>query len=376
MQLDRADLAAATAPLARARSMPSGFYTDPSVFQAEREHILLQRWFFTCREEMLPNAGDYRAFETIGGPIFLLRGADGVLRAFANYCRHRGSLLVDGQGCTKRLICPYHAWSYMLDGSLWGCPDMKDAEGFDRVSNGLVPVRMETWNGFVFCTYNEAAPPLAEQLGDLPERMATHRLGEMRCTWRVELQPSCNWKLILENAMETYHTGIVHKNTVGKQSSRTLDTRGEWLCIQVISGRSIATLPGQAPPFPPIEGLDDDALQGTYFTVVHPACQLVMAQDCMWWLNVTPLAHDRSLLEVGGCFPERVLDDPEFEAKAAPYYERWEAVAREDVDILERQQRALGSVLYRPGPLSWRDDEVQAIGMWVLDQLPVDAGRV
>ena len=371
MPLDRADLAAATAPLARARSMPAGFYTDPAVFAAEREHILLRRWFFTCREEMLPHPGDYRSFETVGGPIFLLRGADGVLRAFANYCRHRGSLLVDGEGCMKRLICPYHAWSYMLDGSLWGCPDMKDAEGFDRVENGLVPVRMEVWNGFVFCTFNDDAPPLLEQLGDLPERMATHRLDTMRCTWRVELQPQCNWKLILENAMETYHTGIVHKKTVGKQSSRTLDTRGEWLCIQVISGRSIATLPGQAPPFPQIEGLDDDALQGTYFTVLHPACQLVMAQDCMWWLNVTPLAHDRSLLEVGGCFPEHVLDDPEFEAKAGPYYERWEAVALEDVDILERQQRALGSVLYRPGPLSWRDDEVQAIGMWVLDQLPL-----
>ena len=302
-----------------------------------------------------------------------MRGADGVLRAFANYCRHRGSLLVDGEGCTKRLICPYHAWSYMLDGSLWGCPDMKDAEGFDRVENGLVPVRMEVWNGFVFCTFNADAPSLLESLGDLPERMASHRLDEMRCTWKMTLEPNCNWKLILENAMETYHTGIVHKNTVGKQSSRTLDTRGDWLCIQVISGRSIATMRDDAPTFEPIEGLDEDARQGTYFTVIHPTCQLVMAQDCMWWLNVTPLSHDRSLLEVGGCFPAHVLEDPDFELKAAPYYERWEAVAREDVDILERQQRALGSVLYRPGPLSWRDDEVQAIGIWVLDRLPIEA---
>ena len=373
MEFDRDDLAAATAPLSQARSMPAGFYTDPGVFDLEREHILLQRWFFTCREEMVPNAGDYRSFETVGGPIFLMRGADGVLRAFANYCRHRGSLLVDGEGCTKRLICPYHAWSYMLDGSLWGCPDMKDAEGFDRVENALVPVRMEVWNGFVFCTFNADAPSLLESLGDLPERMASHRLDEMRCTWKMTLEPNCNWKLILENAMETYHTGIVHKNTVGKQSSRTLDTRGDWLCIQVISGRSIATMRDDAPTFEPIEGLDEDARQGTYFTVIHPTCQLVMAQDCMWWLNVTPLSHDRSLLEVGGCFPAHVLEDQDFESKAAPYYERWEAVAREDVDILERQQRALGSVLYRPGPLSWRDDEVQAIGIWVLDRLPIEA---
>jgi hypothetical protein len=89
----------------------------------------------------------------------------------------------------------------------------------------------------------------------------------------------------------------------------------------------------------------------------------------MWWLNVTPLAHDRSLLEIGGCFPKQALADPDFEAKVKPYYDRWELVGREDVGILEKQQKALGSVAYRPGPLSWRDDQVQAIGIWVLDQL-------
>lgn len=370
IRFDRDELEAATAPLNEARSMPAGFYTSPDVFQLELEHIHRRSWFFTCREEMLPNPGDYRAFDTVGGPVMLLRGADGVLRAFANYCRHRGSVLLSGEGTTKRVICPYHAWSYMLDGSLWGCPDMKDAIGFDRVDYGLVPIRMEIWNGFVFLTFAADAPPLIEHLGDLPARMASHRLGEMRCTWRTTFAPRCNWKLLLENAMETYHTGIVHRDTVGKQDSRTLPTVGEWLCIQVISGRSIATLPGQAPSFAPIDGLDDDARMGTYFTVIHPTCQFAIAQDCMWWLNVTPVAHDRSVLEVGGCFPAGVLADADFDAKAAPYYDRWEKVALEDVDILERQQYALGSSVYRPGPLSWRDDEVQALGIWVLDRLP------
>ena len=367
--LNQDELHAAAAPLNRARSMPAGFYTDPAIFAAEREHILLKRWFFLAREEQVPSPGDYLTFDTAGGPVILIRGQDRKARVFANYCRHRGSILLEGQGNCSRIVCPYHAWSYLSDGTLYGCPDMKDAEGFDRTENGLVPLRMESWAGFIFATYNRDAPALIDCLGDLPERMASHKLDGMACTWRITLQPNCNWKLILENAMETYHTGVVHKDSVGAQQSRTLPTQGDWLCIQVISGRSIATLPGTQPPFPAITGLDEDARQGTYFTVLHPALQFAVAQDCMWWLNVTPLAHDRSLLEIGGCFPKQALDDPDFAAKAKPYYDRWELVGREDVGILEKQQKALGSVAYRPGPLSWRDDQVQAIGLWVLDQL-------
>ncbi|MEZ5776176.1 MAG: aromatic ring-hydroxylating dioxygenase subunit alpha [Hyphomicrobiaceae bacterium] len=370
MRLDPDDIARASAPLSRARSMPAGFYTSPENFAAEKRHVLQKHWFFLCREETLANPGDYRAFDTVGGPIVLIRGRDGVLRAFANFCRHRGSILLEGEGNAKRIVCPYHAWSFMTDGTLYGCPDMADAEGFDRVENGLVPVRMEIWAGFVFATFNREGPSLLEHLGDLPERMASHKLDRMRNTWRITIRPRCNWKLILENAMETYHTGIVHRDSVGAQQSRSLPTTGEWLVIQVISGRSIATLPGTQPPFPQIPGLDADALVGTYFTVIHPSCQFAVAQDCMWWLNVTPVSHDSSILEIGGCFPQEALADPDFETKAKPYYERWEKVGLEDVGILEKQQIALGSLLYRPGPLSWRDDQVQAIGLWVLDHLP------
>jgi choline monooxygenase len=369
--LDPDELRAATAPLNEATGMPAAFYTSPELFALEREHILQRRWIFLCRAEMLPDPGDYRAFDTAGGPLVLVRGADGVLRAFANVCRHRGSILVEGEGSSRRFVCPYHAWSYTLDGALVTCPDMDRAVGFDREDNGLVTVRLEQWNGFVFVNFDDGAAGLLTDLGDLPERLASHRLDRMRCTWRVTLMNECNWKLILENAMETYHTGILHRDTVGRQESRTLATAGEWRGIQVISGRSIATLPGTPPPFPTIDGLDEDARMGTYFTVLHPACQFAVAQDCMWWLNVTPLAHDRTLLEVGGCFPEDVLASDGFAEMAAPYYDRWEQVAREDVGILERQQRALASVKFRPGRLSWRDDEVQALGRWVLDQLPL-----
>ena len=159
---------------------------------------------------------------------------------------------------------------------------------------------------------------------------------------------------------------------MGAQTSRSVPTKGDWLCIQVLSTRSIATLPDAAPSFPQIEGLDEDARRGTYFTVIHPTTQFAVAQDCMWWLSVQPLSAAHSRLEIGGCFPEEVAKLPDFEERAAPYYSRWEAVGREDVGVLEDQQKALASVLYRPGPLSGREDQVQAIALWVLGRLGTD----
>jgi len=359
----------ARAALTAGVSMPAGFYTDPDFFADEKRSLLLGGWLFIGRDDEVANPGDYRAHETAGGPVIVIRGEDSVLRAFANFCRHRASLLLEGAGNCRRIVCPYHAWSYTTDGRLIAAPDMDRTPGFDKDAHGLIPLRLESWAGFVFVTFNRDAPALLDNLGDLPERMASHRPDELRCIWRVEIDCACNWKLLLENAMESYHTGTVHQMTVGAQTSRSIETRGGWRCIQVMSDRSIATMSDDAGKFDAIPGLDDDARQGTYFTVIHPTCQLVFAQDCAWWLNVVPKANDASVLEIGGCFPEATLTHPDFERIAAPYIERWEAVGREDVGILEKQQQGLASASHVPGPLSWRDDQVAALAAWVVENL-------
>lgn len=356
-------------PLGDARSAPARFYTDPEVFKAEVEHIHLRTWFFAGRQEEVEKPGDYKAIDTVGGPALIVRGEDGVLRAFANVCRHRASLLLEGCGRVKSIVCPYHAWNYRLDGSLAGAPGMREVPKFEKPPHGLVPIRLETWEGAIFLNYDDEAPGLADHLGNLPDLLGSHRFGDMVKTWHVEIETKCNWKLLLENAMETYHTGIVHAATVGAQRSLSFPTEGEWHVIQVQSSRSIAVL-GEEPPFPPIEGLDEQARQGTYFTLVEPTTQFACAQDCIWWLAVRPVSVDRSVLSVGGCFPKAYTELPDFEARAAPYYRRWEAVAREDVGILEMQQQGLSSVLARPGPLSWRDDMVLAMNRWVMARLP------
>ena len=224
MSLDRAELTAATRPLNRARSMPAGFYTDPAIFKAERAQVFLKHWFFLTRTEELPEPGDYRAFDSPGGPIVLIRGTDGRLRCFANYCRHRGSILLEGKGNVGgKITCPYHAWSYLNDGRLYGCPDMKDAEGFDKVENGLVALDLDEWEGFVFARFTRDGPTLRDHLGDFPERMASHQLGRMRSTWSVTPRMSASAKS-RSNAPSEVSTGA-SRDSAGCRERRRISLR-------------------------------------------------------------------------------------------------------------------------------------------------------
>ncbi len=173
----------------------------------------------------------------------------------------------------------------------------------------------------------------------------------------------------MENALEAYHTGTVHAATVGPQREAIIATRGDWFCLQVLSDTSVAVL-SEVPPFPQIETLDAQARRGTYFTMIMPVSQLACAQDCMWWLAVRPVSVDRSVLSLGGCFPNATVARPDFAQQAAGYYDRWRRVAEEDVGILERQQHGFASILYSPGRLSWRDELPHAVQSWVRDRLP------
>ena len=356
-------------PLLEASGLPARCYTDDAFFRAELAHIHRRNWLFAGRADELAGRGDYRAIETVGGPVIVLRDGAGSLRAFANCCRHRGSLLLEGSGNIRAISCPYHAWSYRLDGSLIGAPDMDRTIGFDKAAQGLAPVRLATWQGFIFVNFDDEAPDLMTHLGNLPEVLGSYRFDEMVCTWRSEIDCRCNWKLLVENSLESYHTGLVHARTVGAQSSITPATTGNWVTLQVLSDTSVAVLTDK-PPFPPIEGLADEATRGTYFTMILPTTQFACAQDSMWWLAMCPIAPDRTMLSLGGCFPKPTAALPDFARHAALYYERWTRVAEEDVGMLEKQQRGLGSLLYRPGRLSWRDDLVHAVHEWVMARVP------
>lgn len=247
--------------ISEARSLDRNCYASPDFFRLEVEHIHARGWIIVGRTDEWPTAGCYRAVETVGGPVLIVRDDEGELRAFANFCRHRGAQLLEDCGVARKILCPYHAWSYRLNGALLAAPAMEETRGFDKSEWGLLPIRLEIWEGFAFINYSKHAPSLVTDIGDLAGLLASHRLGDMVCTWRKEIEFKCNWKLLLENATETYHTGVVHAATVGAQKSVSWSGVGEWMGIQVLSDKSIAVIHGE-PPFKPIAGLSDQGAKG------------------------------------------------------------------------------------------------------------------
>lgn len=370
--LDPALYAACRRPVLEAETLPSWCYTSPEFFAAEKARVFARAWQFVGRIDEVPQGG-YLAVETVGGPVLLLRARDGELGAFANSCRHRGARLAEGSGTCLRLVCPYHAWSYRLDGSLAGAPSMDETVGFDAAEWGLTPLRCEVWAGFVFVCYDAATPPLAAYFGDMTRRLASHGFEDFVCVRRRDYRVRANWKLIAENAMEAYHTGTVHSASLGQQAACELETSGHWDAIQVLDDASIGVLPGQQAPFPPVPGLSEEARRGTFFTTLHPNTQFACVQDCMWWLTFHPLCADRTLVRVGQCFPRSTVAQENFEEAAAPYFHRWDTGIDEDNAICEAQQAGLESSLRKPGRFSAREQAVHRLNAWLLDQVLDDA---
>ena len=356
-------------PLLQASTLPPGCYTSETFFSREVERVFGQHWQFVGRVEQWPEVGSYRCFDGPAGPLILVRTSEYDISAYANSCRHRGARLLDGDGECRRIVCPYHSWSYRLDGRLAGSPGMQQVQAFDPERFPLLEYPVQTWAGFVFVHYQASPPPLLQQLGNLPQKFDAHDCGGMRFTGGLDFEIDANWKLLAENALEAYHTGSVHRDTLGQQQSRPLDdTRGGWTGLLVEDEYSVATLPGEDNPFPYIEGLGDEAMSGAYFTMLFPSTQFVFAQDCMWWLAFLPVSASRTRLGIGACFPESTIDLPDFEEKLEPYFDRWQRATAEDNAICEQQQ--LGQAVSRPaGRFAASEFAVHEFDNWILDQV-------
>lgn len=199
-------------PLEEGWTLPATWYTEPAVAALERERIFAASWQYAGPAERLPDPGSF--FTTQAGqiPVVVLRDAKGGLRAFVNVCRHRGHLIASGEGCRQSLQCPYHAWTYGLDGSLLRAPRSEREPAFDPSGLSLLPLAVDTWGPFVFVNPDPDPAPLSATLADLPELVASSGvdLGALRFHSHEEWTIQANWKIALENYLECYHCPVAH----------------------------------------------------------------------------------------------------------------------------------------------------------------------
>ena len=342
-------------------SLPAWTYGDPEFHAVEIERIFRPSWQVVCHDSDIPNAGDWHSIDYVGESVIVVRGADRVVRAFTNVCRHRGSRLVDGAaGCAKKLVCPYHAWTYDLDGRLTGVPDSASYPTLDRARAGLVPVDLENWRGFWFVRLaDDGGPSVAAMMAPYEAQIAPYRFEELGALGRVTLRPrEVNWKNVGDNYSDGLHIPVAHPGLTrlfGKSYGVEAEERVDRMWGDLIdrpsvnwSERMYQRLLPSVPHLP-----QANQRHWLYFKLwPNVAFDIYPDQvDFMQWLPTGPTTC--LIREIS-----YVLPDERREMKAARYL-NWRInrqVNAEDTELITRVQQGMQSKSFTMGPLS--DKEV------------------
>jgi Rieske 2Fe-2S family protein len=343
-----------------ARTMPGERYTSPQILAEEKERIFARHWNCVGRSSALAAAGDYIVREIAGESLIIVRGRGGELRAFFNICRHRGTRLCrqsSGQ-FSETIQCPYHAWTYTIDGRLIGAPHMQDAEGFDKADYPLHSAALAEWEGFVFVNITRDPEPFEQWFAPMIHRLERYNLSSLKVGHRVSYDVRANWKLVFQNYSECLHCPTIHPelSTVLPYQSGANDLiEGPFLggYMEIRAPNESATMSGRAcgrlvnPALP-----DDDKHRAFYYTLM-PNLMLSIHPDYVNYYLLTPVAADRTLVESEWMFHPSNEGDARFNPQDAVAF--WDVTNSQDWDICERSQLGISSRRYEPGPYSPRE---------------------
>ncbi|PSK89427.1 choline monooxygenase [Murinocardiopsis flavida] len=364
-------------PVEFATTLLPAAYTSQEFHDIERERVFANSWVAVGTTCQVEKPGQVILADVAGRSLIVTRNEQGELRAFHNVCRHRATKLLDGVsavGRNRRIRCPYHSWTYDLDGNCLGTPlfegsdippdqqgvfDMSDVKGFDRADYGLLPVRADSWGFLVFVNLDRHAAPLRRQLGDLPERFAGHRLPQWRAMRRLSYDVAANYKLIGENFMEYYHLPWVHPELI--QVSRLAD-HYRWqgpgmytgMCTTPISRNTEA---GGWDGLPPVSGLGAADASAGRFVWLFPNTAIVVLPNHAFVLFGRPDGPGRTVEEaVILTHPDSVAGD-DADAGLDQLERFWDLVNRQDLEIVERVQQGIANPDYPGGRMCYRFEE-------------------
>ena len=360
--LDPGAVAQSLAPFGESRMLPRAAYVDPAVFEWEKRHMFGDGWVCAGRSDQVPAPGDMRAEPLGTGSVLLTRDEDGVAHAFANACRHRGhELLPCGTSAQQNvIICPYHSWTYALNGNLRAAAGFKDRPGFAAAEWGLVELPVTEWHGLVFVDESGTAPPLAEGLGSLEEHVAPYEMERLVVAGRYDYDAAANWKILTENYHECYHCPVIHPElckVTPPKSGKNWSAPGVWVggWMDLRDGMATMSLDGTSGGVP-LRGLDAAGLRAVIYVGIFPNVLVSLHPDYVMVHRLIPVAPDRTKIECTWAFAPESLAQPGFDPGYA--IEFWDITNRQDWKACESVQRGLSSPHAVPGPLSRDEDAV------------------
>jgi Rieske 2Fe-2S family protein len=358
------------------QSLPARYYTCPEHFRAEMDYFFGSRWVCAGQAESLEKAGDYRLQEIAGENLILTRVPDGQIRAFYNLCRHRGARLCESERGTfkGRIQCPYHAWTYDLNGALVGAPHMADTPGFAVADYPLHAAACAQWNGLLFVNLAKEPAPIDEQLGPLSERLRPWRIHDLKVGRRAVYQVKANWKHIIQNYSECLHCPVIHPALA--KISPYMSGENEPAHRSYLGGRmslkdgvDTMTMSGKTTRAP-LPGLGPEQLRYVYYYASLPNLLLSLHPDYVMTHLLLPKSVNETEILCEFLFHPDQLARPDFTADDA--YEFWDLTNRQDWHASELSQQGMMSRAYTPGPYSVREALLHGFDELILERFPLD----
>lgn len=357
----------AKVPFGNAQTLPPAIYHSPEILDLELDRIFRSEWICLGRTAEMPKPGDFICRDIIDLPVFAIRQKNESIKAFTNVCLHRSACLLSGEGHVSRISCPYHSWTYELDGQLIGAPFMQETAGFDVKDYSLHELACEVWEGFVYISRAAEPTSIAERLGELTSLISGFRMADYVPVFSEEETWDTNWKCLVENFMDAYHLHRVHKNSFNKYGSSedqtTLfpgDDAFAYHHVQDEEGpRSV-----QAHP-------DNTWLQGsdrlrTWLINIFPSHTIQLQPDMLWYLSILPDGLEKTSIRWAVSIPGEILDSAKIkQAHIDEVMALLHQVNSEDRPIVENVFQTTRSPVAGQGPLSYLERNVWDFGRYL-----------
>jgi Rieske 2Fe-2S family protein len=359
---------------AGAKTLPQRYFVSPDVFTREQEEIFAKRWVLVGHQSQISKAGDYFVSNVANESLITVLDQKSTIRGFYNVCRHRGTRLrEDRSGHVSAIQCPYHAWTYGLDGRLIGAPHMDEVSGFDKSDYSLHAVNLALFEGFIFVNLADKRAPVEEWFAPLAGKFSHWNLANLRSAKRIEYDVRANWKLIFENYSECYHCPGVHP---ALSKLTPYDSAENDLCdgpflggfMKINKGKSL-TMSGNACALP-VGDIEEKNAHRVFYYSIFPNMLLSMHPDYVMVHQIWPQSPERTLILCDWFFHPEAFARDDFRADDA--IEFWDMTNKQDWHVCELSQQGIAARAYEPGPYSSRESIPAAFDREYLRQMKRD----